>query len=258
MTLLSANHISFAYRSQHPVFKNISLNINPGEIFTILGPNGVGKSTLLKCLLGLNRPQAGKILINKTSIGQLSRRQIARQVAYVPQNYQTNTNLSVMDYLLTARAPFLNILQTPGRSDFQLIITQLQKFGLGSLQDKPLSALSGGQQQLVTIIKALVQEPQLLILDEPMAALDLNRQKKVLTILRSLASSGIAIVLTTHLPDHVFLLNSAVGLFYPNGRLEVGPRDRLMTKEKLSTVYQTSLDLVYLPHLKRYTCQLEI
>jgi iron complex transport system ATP-binding protein len=217
MTLLSANHISFAYQLNQPVFKNISFNINPGAIFTILGPNGVGKSTLLKCLLGLNRPQAGKITINGTDINQLTRRQIARQVAYVPQDYQTNTNLSVMDYLLTARAPFLNILQAPGKKDYHLISKRLQKFGLSKLQDKPFSALSGGQQQLIAIIKALVQEPQLLILDEPMAALDLNRQKKVLAILKSLATSGMAIILTTHLPDHVFLLDSAVGLFYPDG-----------------------------------------
>ena len=258
MTLLSANHVSFAYQLNHPVFKNISFNINPGEIFTILGPNGVGKSTLLRCLLGLNRPQAGKITINGTDTSQLTRRQIARQVAYVPQDYQTNTNLSVVDYLLTARAPFLNILQAPGKKDYQLITNRLQEFGLSTLQNKPFASLSGGQQQLVAIIKALVQEPQLLILDEPMAALDLNRQKKVLAILKSLAASGMAIILKTHLPDHVFLLDSAVGLFYPDGQLEVGPRDQLMTREKLSTVYQTAVDLIYLPRLHRYTCQLEI
>ncbi|WP_076461359.1 ABC transporter ATP-binding protein [Limosilactobacillus caccae] len=258
MALLTVKELSFAYPRQEPVFNKIGFSVQPGEILALLGPNGVGKSTLLRCLLGLTPAISGSISLADQQIKQLTRRQIAQQIAYVPQDYQVNSNLTVSDFLITARAPYLGPFQVPREKDQQLVETLLKRFNLDQLKDHPLSSLSGGQQQLVTIIKALVQEPQILILDEPMAALDLNRQQVVLTLLKSLATTGMAIILTTHLPDHVFMLDSTVGLFMPGGKLLVGNSEQLMTKENLETVYQTPLSLTYLPELHRYTCQLII
>lgn len=258
MPLLSVNNAAFAYQAGHPIFNDVNFQLNAGQIFTILGPNGAGKSTLLKCLLGFQELQRGQILIGGENITGMKRRQLAQQIAYVPQDYQVNTGLSVMDYLLTARAPYLSPLQLPGKEERQQVLTQLARFNLRHLLGRRFSSLSGGQQQLVTIIKALVQQPKLLILDEPMAALDLSRQRQVLTLLKELAATGMAIILTTHLPDHVFLLDSKVGLFFPGGTLRVGSTTRLMTKDNLTSIYHTPVELVYLPQLGRYTCQLVV
>lgn len=258
MSLMEVNQISFSYPHQGNVFTNVNFTVKAGDILTFLGPNGVGKSTLLKCLLGFNKVNAGTICLNHRQLDQLSPRAIARQVAYVPQNYQISTGLSVTDYLLTARNPYLKPLQVPGNSEHRLVQKYLADFDLTTLADQRFSSLSGGQQQIVTIIKALIQTPSLLILDEPMAALDLKRQREVMTILKKLAHQGMAIVLTTHLPDHVFLLDSKVGLFFPNGELKVGTSSSLMTTENLEKIYQTPLELTYLPTLHRYTCQLKV
>lgn len=256
MSLLNVKNISYSYGQHSPVFSNVSFNIKAGEILTLLGPNGVGKSTLINCLLGLTKPNTGQILLNNRKLSTLNRRQIAQQIAYVPQDYHISTNLSVYDFLMTGRAPFIGPFNTPGKRDQYIIQEYLQRFNLISIQRRAFSSLSGGQQQLITIIKALIQNPQILILDEPMAALDLNRQREVINILQSLSSKNIAIVLTSHLPDHVFMLDSNVGLFFPNGHLKIGQSDSLMTTNNLKTVYKTDLELIYLPKLHRYTCQL--
>lgn len=258
MSLFEVNKIAFNYPRQRPVFDEVSFDVQAGEILTFLGPNGVGKSTLLECLLGFKRVTAGSIYLNGKQLSRLSRRSIAQQVAYVPQNYQVTTSLSVSDYLLTARSPYMHPLQTPGQADNQLVQECLDKFGLSSLSSRALSSLSGGQQQIIAIAKALIQKPQLLILDEPTAALDLKRQREVLMILKKLASQGIAVILTTHLPDQAFLLDSKVGLFFPGGKLVVGDRPLLMTEENLEKIYQTPLELSYVPNLKRYTCQFKL
>lgn len=258
MALLKVDQISYAYPKQPSLFTNVSFTVRPGEILTILGPNGVGKSTLLRCLLGLTPVASGAIYLNSHKLTRLNRRQIAQQVAIVSQDYRVRTNLSVNDFLLTGRAPYINPLQVPGEQDQKLVDRQLAHFNLTAIKEQPFSSLSGGQQQLVTIIKSLVQQPQILILDEPLAALDLNRQSDVLTMLQSLASAGMAIILTTHLPDHAFMLNSMTGLFFPDGQLKFGKSQQIMTAKNLTSVYQTPLTLTYLPKLRRYTCQIKL
>ncbi len=119
-------------------------------------------------------------------------------------------------------------------------------------------SLSGGQQQLITIIRALLQEPRLLILDEPMAALDLSRQYEILKLIQDLAQQKITIILTTHLPDHALMLPTTIGLLDSKGSMITGSREELMTTEQLKRIYQVPLTLTYLSDLQRYTCQIRL
>lgn len=214
MTILQVKNLSFAYHQQK-VIDHLSFSIQAGKITTLLGPNGVGKSTLLNCLLGIN-DYHGQILINGRDLKQLSRKEIAQAIAYVPQYYQTQSTLSVFDYLLTGRTPYLDMFNMPKKSDYQIVEMKLKQYHLTDLRQVSVNTLSGGQMQFISILKALVQEPKLLILDEPMAALDLKRQKEVITLLKKLAAQGVAILLTTHQPDHALILNEQIGLMGPD------------------------------------------
>ncbi|MRH32015.1 ABC transporter ATP-binding protein [Limosilactobacillus reuteri] len=258
MKVLEVNNLSFAYSKTHPVFHNVNFSLEAGEVFTVLGPNGVGKSTLLHCLVGLLTPNEGTVIVNGKKLGNLKHKTLAQQVAYVPQDYHINSNLTVLDYLLTGRAPYLSFLQTPHQKDAQLAENYLQRFHLSPFHDHPFISLSGGQQQLITIIRALLQEPRLLILDEPMAALDLSRQYEILKLIQDLAQQKITIILTTHLPDHALMLPTTIGLLDSKGSMITGSREELMTTEQLKRIYQVPLTLTYLSDLQRYTCQIRL
>lgn len=258
MKVLEVNNLSFAYSKTHPVFHDVNFSLEAGEVFTILGPNGVGKSTLLHCLVGLLTPNEGTVIVDGKELGAVKRKTLAQQVAYVPQDYHVNSNLTVLDYLLTGRAPYLSFLQTPHQKDVQLAETYLQRFHLSPFRDHSFISLSGGQQQLITIIRALIQEPRLLILDEPMAALDLRRQYEILKLIQDLAQQKITIILTTHLPDHALMLPTTIGLLDSKGSMLTGSCDELMTTEQLERIYHVPLTLTYLPDLQRYTCQIKL
>lgn len=258
MTLLTVANLSFSYHKSPAIFHNVNFGLEAGEILTILGPNGVGKSTLLKCLCGLLTPTRGTINLKDKNIHDLTHRQLAQQIAIVPQNYHINSGITVIDYLLTGRTPYLPLLQMPTKKDYEIAEHYLKEFNLNTLKERTFNSLSGGQQQLIAIIKALLQEPKLLILDEPMAALDISRQYELLKLIKKLANKRIAILLTTHLPDYALMLNTKIGLLSTKGTLITGSADDLITKEKLEELYKIPLSLTYLPELHRYTCQILI
>lgn len=258
MNLLDVKDLAFAYRTGQDVFTNVNFSMRNGEILTILGPNGIGKSTLLKCLLGELQPSAGQIMLNGQTLANYSHKQVAHQISVVQQNYHLDVDISVRDYLLTARASYLGNFQMPGKAEETLVAQNLKKFQLFDLYDRAFNDLSGGQQQLITIIRAVIQQPQLLLLDEPMASLDLRRQAEVIRLIRRLASNGIAIIMTTHLPDHAFMLGGQIGLFNQEGQLQVGQQDDLMTSANLTQTYGVPVEVTYLPQLHRYTCQLKL
>lgn len=256
MSLLQINQLSFHYPNQPSLFKNLSCNLQDGEILTILGPNGIGKSTLLKCLVGLLKPTSGTVTIEDQPLTQLSPKQLAQIVAYVPQHVPDPGSLTVNDYLVTGRTPYLGFAQTPGDDDYQRVKNTLAKLSLSDLKNQPVNTLSGGQLQMVTIAKALVQDPKLVILDEPTAALDFGRQKQVIQLIQSLSADHFAVLHTTHNPNHAFMLGHQVGLFSHEGYFETGQADQLLTEERLKRTYGTDLKLIYEPTLERYVCEL--
>ena len=252
--LLSAEHLAFHYPQQADLFTNLQLQLHHGEILTLLGPNGIGKSTLLKCLLGLLTPTAGTLTLNGQPLAALSPKQRARIIAYVPQAIPTTTSLSVRDYLLTGRTPYLNFAQSPGATDITLADHVLRTLQLSELTTHAINTLSGGQAQLVTIARALMQEPELIILDEPTAALDFGRQQQLLDLVQRLANQNIAVILTTHNPNHALILNQRVGLFGASGLFDCGGVE-LLTEARLQATYQTKLRLLYVPELGRTICE---
>jgi iron complex transport system ATP-binding protein len=237
-TILAVSGLSFRYNgAAQGVLRDLSLQVPAGAVTAILGPNGSGKTTLLRLLLGVLRPQAGAVWLAGRPLGSYSRRERSRLVGLVPQDEHIPFDFSVLEYVLLGRAPYLSPLQMPGEADRQEALAALRTAGLSGLEHRPLPTLSGGERQLATLARALAQQPQILLLDEPTAHLDLGNQGRLLSILRDLAAQGTTLVLTTHDPSLAALVAGFAVLIRSGQILDAGPAETTLTAEKLSATY---------------------
>ncbi|MDR1395787.1 MAG: ABC transporter ATP-binding protein [Deltaproteobacteria bacterium] len=211
--------------------------IRTGEVFCLLGPNGIGKTTLFKTILGFLPLAAGEILLDGRSLGSLSSLQKARLIGYVPQSQFTPFAFRVMEVVLMGRTCRLGFLGRPGRLDYEVSERVLDQLGIGSLRDRFFTELSGGEKQMVLIARALTQEPVFLMMDEPTSNLDFGNQALVLQSIRRLAGSGLGIILTTHFPDHVFQCGTQAVLLKPGGGFAAGPAAEVLTARNLTETY---------------------
>ncbi len=223
------------------VGRDIDLEVHKGEVFCLLGPNGSGKTTLFKTLLGLLPAQEGSVEVGGRPLDGMSRRQIARSIAYVPQAHAPPFPYSVIDVVLMGRTTHLGVFASPSDHDRETARTALATLGIADLADHDYSRVSGGQRQLVLVARALAQESPLLIMDEPAASLDFGNQARVLSETLRLARTGLSVILSTHDPDHAFAVASTVALL-DNGRINaVGAPDAVLTGESLSRIYGTDV-----------------
>ncbi|MCG8352193.1 MAG: ABC transporter ATP-binding protein [Chloroflexales bacterium] len=229
--MLELTNLGFAYTAPNWLFRHVDLHLTAGEIVAILGPNGRGKSTLLRCAAGLLSPQEGSV-------------QQATSIGYVPQSNQVAFAYSAFEMVLMGRARHIGLFAAPRQRDRDRAQQALERVGLAHLAVRPFFHLSGGEQQLVLIARALASESQLLILDEPAAALDLQNQERVLRLLRALARQGLGILLTTHHPQHAQFLADRVLLLYGPDDCRLGPADALLTEANLAELYGVRLRAV--------------
>jgi iron complex transport system ATP-binding protein len=176
---LNVKGIEFSY-NHHPILDGISFGLGPGEILGVLGVNGAGKSTLLKCINRILRPRAGSILLNEYDVRKMSGDEIARHFGYVPQKY-TEESVTVFDAVLLGRKPYIQWSASTG--DLLIVEDILKRLQLEHLAQRPVDRLSGGELQKVIIARALAQEPEILLLDEPTSNLDLKNQLQVMSII---------------------------------------------------------------------------
>ena len=182
--LVDVKNISFSYDKDSPaVFENISFSIEKGDVLCVLGPNGTGKTTLIKCINGLHKVNEGEVYLNGSSIQTLSFKDISRMVGYIPQGHVPSFPFNVFDVVLMGRSPYLSITSSPKERDREIAMNALETLGIEDLKDKPYTNLSGGERQLVFLARVLAQEPDLLILDEPTNHLDFGNQIKLLEII---------------------------------------------------------------------------
>ncbi|WDP90931.1 MAG: ABC transporter ATP-binding protein [Desulfobacter sp.] len=192
---LDVRKLGFHY-NHTPVLRQIGFSVQAGEILMILGPNGVGKTTLLKCLNRIHSPQTGQILVNGRDISTMGTTETARHIAYVAQN-NPGTRMTVFDAVLMGRTPHIRIKAGP--KDLEKTHAVMERLNIAHMGVKYLDCLSGGELQKVAIARALVQETGLLLLDEPTASLDLKNQTEILGLIRHIARDhGMAVVMTMH------------------------------------------------------------
>ena len=243
--MLTADRVSFAYRAGAPLVVNgASLTIAQGDLIGILGPNGSGKTTLLKMLSGTLTPTAGTITFDRRPLSGWTRRELARRIALVPQETHAPFDFTVLDIVLMGRFPHLGAFALEGPADLEIARQALASTGTSAFEDRPFATLSGGEKQRVVIASALAQSPELLLLDEPTASLDLGHQLDVQLLLHNLNSErGVTMVLSTHdlnlaaaLCRHLILLR--------DGRVVAqGPTDEVLTPATVRALYGVDADV---------------
>ncbi len=228
--------LSFAYGDQQ-VLRDVSFTAQSGEFLSVLGPNGVGKSTLFRCILGLLRGYSGSILVDGANTRSLKAVKLARRIAYIPQSHYPSFNYSVFDMVLMGTTSKVALLSSPKAEQREAALQALERVGIVHLAEKGYTNISGGERQLVLIARALAQQARVLILDEPTANLDYGNQLRVMEQVRTLTDSGYTVVQSTHNPEQAFLFSHQVVAMKDGGVLAQGPPNRVVTEELMETLY---------------------
>ena len=226
-----------------PVLEDVGFSVAAGQVVVLLGPNGVGKTTLFRTVLGFLAPLQGSASVCGHDISALSRRDLATLVAYVPQGHDAAFGFTAREMVLMGRTPALDAFSSPKAADDAIACAVIDRLGLAELAERDCTTLSGGQLQLVLIARALAQQPRLLIMDEPCASLDLGNQVRVLECVRELAASGLAVVVTSHDPNHALMLDAGVVCIARSGIVAHGPARSVLTPELLRGLYGVDVGL---------------
>lgn len=220
------------------VLHDISFEVDLGENLCLLGPNGVGKTTLFRTILGLLPPHAGRVILDGKDLAQYSRRSRARVMAYVPQSHTPPFPFRVVDVVLTGRTAHIGLTATPSARDVEIAEECLETLGASDLAERTYTELSGGERQLVLIARALAQKPDVLIMDEPSASLDFGNQTRLLSLIASLVRRGdLAVVMSSHFPNQAFACATKVALVKDGTLLTVGQPDDVLTEPNLEMLY---------------------
>lgn len=240
--MIAISKLSFGYDGSR-VLDGVTFE-TPSGVTALLGPNGTGKTTLLRIILGILRPQRGTVWIAGRPQTSYSRRELSQLCGLVPQNESITFELSVNEYVLLGRAPHLHPLALPGKTDLEIVSEVLDSLGILSLRDRAVSALSGGERQLVSLARALAQHPKILLLDEPTAHLDLGNQARVSSAIQRLAQQGITVLFTTHDPNLALAVADYTVLLQKGRPCLAGPTSSLLSAENLSAVYGVPVEVV--------------
>ena len=202
---IEVKNLSFSYKKGIPVLHDVNFQLQSGKFICLLGPNGVGKSTLFKCMLGLLRNYTGEILIDGENTRSLTQKQLARKVAYIPQSTAPVFNYTVADVVLMGTTSLTSGFSSPGEKERVYVTQALETLNIQHLQDRMFMNISGGERQLVLVARALAQQAGILVMDEPTANLDYGNQVRVLEQVRRLSGSGYTVIQSTHNPEQAFL-----------------------------------------------------
>ena len=251
--MLVATDLAFGYR-HHAVGRDVTLAVEPGEVLCLLGPNGCGKTTLFKTLLGLIPAQSGRLELDGRSVSSFGREEFARRIAYVPQAGTTAFPFLVRDLVLMGRASRIGTFAIPSAHDRAKAAEAMAMLGITHLADRPFTMISGGERQMTLIARALAQEPAMIVLDEPTASLDFGNQARVLGRINQLAESGLAIILSTHDPSHAFACGDRVALMKGGRLVALGPPESVVTPDALRDLYGVEVAVAWLDAAGRQVC----
>lgn len=252
--IMELKNISFAYPGASEILSNISFCVYKGQIITILGPNGVGKTTLLNCMGNLSVPTKGEILIEGKSMNSMSAREVGMNIGFVPQFIIPSFAYEVLDYVVTGCAPSMGTFEKPKEEHYNNARKSLEQMEISHLSQKYYTQISGGERQQVSISRALAQKPKIILMDEPTAHLDYGNQIKVLRTIRKIAFEGYAVVITTHNPDHALLLEGEVAAIDTNGKFTFGSCRDVINEKFLSSLYGIDLHLRHIDDIGRDVC----
>jgi iron complex transport system ATP-binding protein len=222
----------------------VNIRMRPGQIVAVLGPNGSGKTTILKLANGRLTPKGGEILLEGKPLHDYSRREIGQRIGFVPQSEKISFDYTVLEYVSMGRAPWLHPLEQPTADDIAISKQAIADVGMAAFAHSLVTRLSGGQAQLVLLARALAQQTSVLLLDEASSQLDLANKKRFLDILSQLAANGKTILFTTHEPDVAAAIAQKAILMQNGAVAFAGPLNEVYTAQNLEQVYGTPIQLV--------------
>ena len=247
------DRLSFSYGVE-PVLRSVSFTAEGGELVSILGPNGVGKSTLFRCILGLLKGYEGTISVDGADSRRMKAAELARRIAYIPQSNYPAFNYSVLNMVMMGATSRLSPLASPGKAEREAALEALSRMGIENLADKGYTNLSGGERQLVLMARALIQNAKTLVLDEPTANLDYGNQLRVMERVRELTDSGYTVIQSTHNPEQAFLFSHKVAAMKGGRMIAVGTPKEVITERLMGELYGADIQVCSLYEDKIRVC----
>jgi len=241
--IITVNDLHFSYPTR-PVLGGIDFTLRRGEVVSLLGPNGCGKSTLIRLILKLINAKRGEIWLHDKSLHRYSHREIASHIAYIPQYHNVPFNYSVLEMVIMGRVSKLGFFAAPSAGDYAIARESLERVGISDLADRPFGQLSGGQKQMVLLARALTQGVDTFIMDEPVSGLDYGNQIRLLELIVRLSTQGYTFLKTTHYPDHALLVSSRVAVMNGGKIIAEGVPDDVITPSMIRDVYGIDADLI--------------
>ncbi len=235
--VIEVNKLNFSYGDK-PVLQDCSFSTEENTITVLLGANGAGKSTLFACLMKQLKIDHKTIMIDSVPLENMNLKELSRIMSFVPQiNAVNNLDCIVRDYLVEGRTPYLNSFSIPGKKEYLISEKYSSMVGISHLLSKNIQHLSGGELQLVLITRALVQETPIILMDEPMSALDLGNQVKILKLIKELQRQKKTILFSSHNPNHALVLDANVCMIKDGQAIASGIASSCITQENLRTLY---------------------
>ncbi len=241
---LELRNLVCGYSEEKEILEQINFEVNTGEICCLLGPNGVGKTTLFKTILKLLKPLGGEVRIDGEDIARWSPARLAKHLAYVSQFHVPPFPYYVKDVVLLGRMNSVGYFGQPKKQDYQIAEQAMEDMGVRHLRDEVYTDISGGERQLVMIARALAQEPDMLVLDEPTASLDYGNMIRVMRQIVKLKEKGYGVIMTTHSPDQAFMCRSKVALLQRSAPVKFGDAMEIITRKNLKEAYKVDVKII--------------
>lgn len=233
----------FKFKKTDYILEDINFSLEDGDVLAILGPNGVGKTTLIKCLTGLLPWTRGETFIDGKNISDMKEREVWSKISYIPQKRNFSFAYTGLEMVLFGSTSSLNIFERPSQRERARALEVMEMIGIEHLQDKVANEMSGGELQMLLIARSLVKEPKIIILDEPESGLDYKNQIIILDLIKKLSASGVIIVMNTHYPDHALKISNKCLLLNYDKTYNFGETRKVLNGENLKKSFSVEVKI---------------
>ena len=242
--MIKIENLHFTYNGSFVLY-DINLEIEPGEVVTLLGPNGSGKTTLLKCISNIFKPDKGCIYLDGRKLHEISQSELARIIGGVPQGHNPTFPYKVIDIVVMGKTPYLNIFSSPSQEDYENAKEILDDLGILWLAERPYTQVSGGERQLVFISRAIMQNPKVLLLDEPVTHLDIKNRAKVLNTVKRIAmEKKLTVLMTLHEPNDAIVYSDKIAFIKKGQIVNYGHTNTVVNEKNLQELYDMSFNIL--------------